>query len=147
MIEKLLSDAVEARFREEDLKDCFLVAVETKGDARVEVYIDSDSSLSIDTCRKVSRHLEHLIEENGWLGEKYTLDVSSPGLDRPLTMLRQYRKNVGRQIKVVTIENETIKGTLAAVSEDQITVKISDKRSEEIAMENIKKAKILVSFK
>ena len=95
MIEKLLSEVLEQRFREEDLNDCFLVDVVEKKNDRIEVYIESDATLTIDTCKKVSRYLEKQIEEHKWLGEKYTLDVSSPGVDNPLKLVRQYKKNVG----------------------------------------------------
>ncbi len=147
MIERLLSEALEKRFQEEDLKDCFLVDIVTKKDSKVEVYIDSDSSLSLDTCRIVSRYLENLIEENNWLGEKYTLEVSSPGLDRPLSLLRQYVKNIGRKIRVTKEDGSKIEGKLTAATPDKIEVEINSTKETSIKFDDIKTAKILVSFK
>ena len=150
MIEKLLSDALTTKFTEEEYNDYYLVDIVVKKNDKVEVYIDSDTKLNIRNCQRISRHLEHLIEENGWLGEKYTLDVSSPGVDRPLKLHRQYKKNVGRMIRVINEEDETLEGRLAAVTEDLITLIIKHKKKEEeltLHIDKIKKAKILVSFK
>ena len=147
MIERLLSEALVERFKEEDLDDCFLVEIEIKQNDRVEVYIDSDSSLPIEKCRKTSRYLEKLIEENGWLGERYTLEVSSPGLDRPLKLMRQYLKNIGRKIRVISTDDTKIEGKLKMVADNSLSVQKSDNNEVEIPFENIKTAKILVSFK
>ena len=148
MIERLLSEALTTKFDEDDYSDYYLVDIVVKKNDKVEVYIDSDSSLSIRNCQRISRYLEHLIEENGWLGEKYTLDVSSPGVDRPLKLKRQYKKNIGRMIRIVTDEEETIEGRLKEVQEDQIMISIGKKKEEfNLEFDKIRKAKILVSFK
>ncbi len=147
MIERLLSEALEEKFGEEGMEECFLVDIVTKKNDKVEVYIDSDGNLPIKTCQVVSRFLEKKIEENGWLGEKYTLEVSSPGVDRPLKLKRQYVKNVGRRIRITNNEEETSEGKLVEVKEDSVMVQIAKDRIEEILMKNIKTAKILVSFK
>lgn len=150
MIEKLLSDALTTKFTEEEYNDYYLVEIVVKKNDKIEVYIDSDSVLNLRNCQRISRHLEHLIEENGWLGEKYTLEVSSPGVDRPLKLHRQYKKNIGRRIRVINDEDETLEGKLTAVTEDSITVIKKEKKKEEeliLPIDKIKKAKILVSFK
>jgi ribosome maturation factor RimP len=150
MIEKLLSDALTTKFTEEEYNDYYLVEIVVKKNDKIEVYIDSDTVLNLRNCQRISRHLEHLIEENGWLGEKYTLEVSSPGVDRPLKLHRQYKKNIGRRIRVINDEDETMEGKLTAVTEDSITVIKKEKKKEEeliLPIDKIKKAKILVSFK
>jgi ribosome maturation factor RimP len=147
MIERLLSDVLEQRFSEEDLNDCFLVDIVVKKNDRIEVYIESDTTLTIDSCRKVSRFLEKQIEENRWLGEKYTLDVSSPGVDNPIKLARQYVKNVGRNIRVEDNEGVVIEGKLVSANEEKIEVEPEKQAVEERLIENIKKAIILVSFK
>lgn len=147
MIEKLLSEVLEQRFREEDLNDCFLVDVVAKKNDRIEVYIESDATLTIDTCKKVSRYLEKQIEEHKWLGEKYTLDVSSPGVDNPLKLVRQYKKNVGRTIRIEDNDDVVIEGKLVYADDTKISVEPDKKPIEDRLIENIKKAIILVSFK
>jgi ribosome maturation factor RimP len=107
-------------------------------------------------CRKISRYLEEQIDENQWLGEKYILEVSSPG-DRPLKFPRQYRKNLGRTVEVVTFEDEKINGEIIEVNEEGIVVEYKvrikegkKKRTEmmqtPIAFNKIKKAKIRFLF-
>ncbi len=148
MIERLLSEALTTKFTEEDYRDYYLIDIVVKKSDKVEVYIDSDINLSIRNCQRISRYLEHLIEENGWLGEKYTLDVSSPGVDRPLKFKRQYKKNIGRMIRIMIDEEETIEGRLKEVQEDQIMISIGKKEEEiNLKFDKIRKAKILVSFK
>lgn len=147
MIERLLSEALSEKFQEEGLTDCFLVDIVIKKNDKVEVYIDSDTNLPIAKCQKVSRFLEMKIEENGWLGEKYTLDVSSPGTDRPLKLKRQYVKNIGRRIRITNLEEEISEGKLIEANQETISVQVAKDKVEEIQMDTIKNAKILVSFK
>ncbi|MEL6124206.1 MAG: ribosome maturation factor [Bacteroidota bacterium] len=153
MIEKKLVALLESRFEEEDLRDCYVVEVLAKKGQKVEVFVDSDGALTLDKCRIISRYLENHIEEKGWLGEKYTLDVSSPGIDRPITLLRQYRKNLGRKIRVKVHSEEgekRVEGILHKVDEENIAV-IEKRKKEEIVhhvdFDQIIEAKILISFK
>ena len=146
MIERLLSTVLEERFEEEDLKDCFIVDIVIKPHDRFEVYIDSDSHLSLERCQKVSRYLERKIEENEWAGEKYVLEVSSPGLDRPLKLARQYKKNVGRTVKITTKDDEVLTGVLEAVADSGISLNRNGK-STKLEFDDIKKTLVQVSFK
>jgi len=147
MIERLLSQALSTRFEENDLLDCFLVVINVGKYDRVQVFIDSDSHLTLERCRKVSRYLEKQIEEKGWLGEKYTLEVSSPGLDRPLKLKRQYYKNIGRKIEITTNDGSSIKGILTAVDDNKIGIVDDLTKNIEVEFKNIDQAKILASFK
>ncbi len=109
-------------------------------------------------CQKVSRYLESYIDEGNWLGEKYTLEVSSPGLSKPLKLKRQYKKNIGRQLDV-TLEDGTGKiGELKAVAEssitleEQVVVKEGKKKKKmvvqtELPFDKIKKTLVVISFK
>jgi ribosome maturation factor RimP len=147
MIERLLSEALEKRFQEEDLKDCYLVDIVVGNRDKVEVFIESDGELSFQTCKKVSRFLEHLIEEKRLLGERYTLDVSSPGIGRPLKLQRQYVKNIGRKIRITDKEGKKIEGKLIHADETTLKVETETGQVEDRSMEDIETAKILVSFK
>ena len=112
-VEGKITQLLEQKFKEEDYQDCFLVEVNLKGNNRLEVYIDRDEGLSISICKKISRYLEETLDSQLWLGEKYTLEVSSPGVDRPLKLRRQYIKNVGRNFEVKTTgDGKTEKGKL-----------------------------------
>lgn len=113
---------------------------------KVTVYIDSDNGVTIDACAKLSRAIEQYIDENNVLGEKYGLDVSSPGIDQPLHE-RQYKRNIGRDLLVTTHANESIKGTLKEVTEMDITlsyeIKNATTKKKEIIQRKINKVDIV----
>lgn len=125
---------------------------------RLQVFIDSDEGITFDTCRRISRYLEEHIDAQGWLGEKYVLEVSSPGVDRPLIMQRQYPKNIGRKLEVkLQDEEKARKGILRLVDADKIvleeekTVKNGKKKKKEkveveIPFAQIEQAKVKISF-
>ena len=146
MIEDRITKALEERFESEDLRTCFLVDIDSGKNNKITVFVDSDDRLTIDMCRKISRFLEKKIEEGRWLPEKYTLDVSSPGIDNPLKLHRQYVKNIGRKARVTFQDGKKTEGVLKEVSEGSFTLS-NDKGQEEIVnFEHIKETKILVSF-
>ncbi len=115
-IEKLL----QGKFEEEGFEDCYLVEIKQHKDDKLEIFIDCDSGVNFEKCRKVSRFLESYIEEYELLDRNYTIDVSSPGIDRPLKLLRQYKKNIGRKLEVSLIEQKAKTGKLLEVEEDFI---------------------------
>ncbi|NNF21572.1 MAG: ribosome maturation factor, partial [Saprospiraceae bacterium] len=85
---------LESKFKESDFENCFLVEQQfNPANNKLEVFVDSDNQLDLRVCTRLSRYLEEKIEEEGLLGEKYTLEVSSPGIGRPLKFKRQYIKN------------------------------------------------------
>ena len=107
---------------DEAFQDCYTVEIEMKPGNKLNVFIDADSGIDFDKCRLVSRYLESFIDANGWLGEKYTLEVSSPGLNRPLKFLRQYQKNIGRTLAVTLRDKTQHAGILKSATEDTITI-------------------------
>ena len=131
------------------------------GPRRVLVILDGDKGVTIETCAKVSRALSNAMDECGLIDENYTLEVTTPGLDHPLKLKRQYYKNVGRGFKVHIKDKTMVQGTLAAVDEQKITLTQEVKegnlpagrhgktelKSIEIQFENIEKAFVMVSFK
>lgn len=151
-IERLVNDA----FVELEYTDCFIVDIKINN-TKVEIFLDSDSSITFEKCRRVSRMVEAVLDEKQWLGEKYMLDVSSAGVGKPLKFVRQYVKNIGRNVEVKTHDGEKVKGTLSAANEEQITVTYEETVKEgkkkkkivvdqEIPMESVKETKIKVSF-
>ncbi|HFA47458.1 MAG TPA: hypothetical protein ENJ95_00415, partial [Bacteroidetes bacterium] len=120
-IEEKINHLLAEKFQEEDFTDCFLVGIELHKN-KLDVFIDSDSGLSLRQCQGVSRYLESYLDEEQVLGEKYTLEVSSPGLSRPLKMVRQYKKNIGRKLKIALQDGTEKTAELKAVGESSITV-------------------------
>lgn len=155
-LETLLDD----KFQEEEFSHLFLVDLKVLPGANVQIFLDSDEAVLFQHCVRISRYLEEHIEENGWLGEKYTLDVSSAGVGAPLVLKRQYKKNVGREVSVqVEDDHKSIKGTLAEVNEETILVTYEEKVrvegkkkkelvtiKKEIPFDNIKKTIVKISF-
>ncbi len=84
---------------------------------KVLVLVDADQGMTIAACAKLSRALSGELETSELLEEAYTLEVSSPGLDYPLTEKRQYLRNQGRSLKVYLHTGEEILGKLKEVEE------------------------------
>ncbi len=123
-----------------DFGDCYTIEIELKPGQRLLVFIDSDSGMSFDKCQKISRYLESFIDANDWLGSKYVLEVSSPGINRPLKFLRQYLKNIGRTVAVTLLDHSQQIGTLQAADEHQLvlTQKVIEregKKKKEVILE------------
>lgn len=135
--------------------DIFLVEIRVLPKARIQVFLDSDSGLTIDRCARISRYLEGHLEEEGLVPEHYNLEVSSPGVGQPLKLRRQYTKNIGRKVEVKMAGGDTWKGQLEGVTEDHIQVKVKMKDSEtkkriqktvDLPFEAITSTKVLVTF-
>jgi ribosome maturation factor RimP len=146
LVEKHLPDA-----------EHFIVEVKVERVAdktKVLVLVDADQGMTIAACAKLSRALSGELETNELIEEAYTLEVSSPGLDYPLTEKRQYLKNQGRSLKVYLQSGEEILGKLKEVEELGIklgvTKKEKGKKSVEeermVSFTEIKKSIVQVSF-
>jgi ribosome maturation factor RimP len=131
--------------------DRFLVDVVIQPTNRIYIYFDSDTTITISDCQEISRAIENNLNRDD---EDYDLTVSSSGIDRPLKMLRQYRKNIGKELDVVTTEGKNIAGILIKVEEDFLELEHPVKKTKkEIMKENtrlpiseIKIAKLVIKF-
>lgn len=137
--------------------DKFVIEVLVSGKKipkRVLITIDGDHGITIDDCADLSRKVSKELDEQGFFGEEdYLLEVSTPGVDQPLKLKRQFVKNIGRNLKVKVHENIT-EGKLKEVSEDQIvlaqetgTGKKKEVKEVTIPFSEIDKAFVQVSFK
>lgn len=124
-----------------------------RGPKKVLVLIDGDNGITIDDCADLSRELSKTLDEVAWMDDSYLLEVSTPGLDQPLLLLRQFKKNIGRGLKV-KLPDKIQEGTLTEVSEEKIVLSQetgSGKKKEsqiiDIPFSTIEKAFVLVSFK
>lgn len=132
--------------------DVFPVQIRIKPTNNVKVFLDADSGLNIATCAKINRSLHNVLEEAALFPEgDFSLEVSSPGIDEPLTQKRQYRKNVGRSLEV-TFQNGNVEtGTLKEVSDEQIVLHLKGTKKAppkdlEIPFVDIKTAVVQVVF-
>jgi len=134
----------------------FLVDVIVKGHKsaqKVLVVIDGDQGVTIDDCANLSRELSKVFDDLDLFEESYLLEVSTPGLDHPLKLKRQYFKNIGRKIKVTTFQ-DTDEGKLISVDDEKITLekelgtgKQKETKLIDIPFTDIDKTFVLVSFK
>lgn len=131
-------------------EDMFLVDVEVKAASTKEVWIlvDSESGgVNVDTCSKISRKLAFLLEEENLIGGAYRLNVSSPGLSRPLSDPRQYMKNSGRRVKVKYRSGDdylTAEGELAnVVSGTSFDVVTDDGSHKKIGFSDVVETKVI----
>jgi len=142
------------RLVEESLQgtDKFLVEVVIRPTNLITIFIDGDSQVSIEDCLRVNRHLEQKMNREK---QDFELTVSSAGLDRPLKVLRQYKKRVGLELEVVTVAGDKTCGILVTAGNDGIEIeqeiKISKKEKEKkkifIPFKEIRTVKEVITFK
>ncbi|MDE6099911.1 MAG: ribosome assembly cofactor RimP [Paramuribaculum sp.] len=113
MIDKQLMSRIVERTLEET--DCFLVEINIAPDNRITVEIDSDTGVDIDICARITREIEAEFDRDT---EDYELEVGSAGLTSPLKIKRQFDKNVGNEMEVLTRDGRKLTGVMTAVSPD-----------------------------
>ncbi len=138
-----------------DRPDLFVVDVKMHPNGKLIILVDGDKGVGISDCVAVSRHVGFHLEEENVIEYAYNLEVSSPGLDAPLTLRRQYEKNIDRTVEVKQAEGKKREGKLLLVAEDGITIeeKIKEKGKKAELVESfipfseITETKVLISFK
>ncbi len=140
--------------------DCFLVDFKIKPTNNYKIYIDSDTQFTLEKCMRINRNLRKKVEE----AELYpdgdvSLEVSSPGVDSPLKLFRQYKKNIGRTLEIILTDEAAmgITGKLITVEEDTIQIEKKQIKSRskkiipeveilDIPLSSIKSATVCIEF-
>ena len=104
-------------------KNLFLVDVKISMGKKIEVYVDSDEGIHIDDCAGISRFLEKHLDGSGIVPDNYILEVSSPGMDNPLKVPRQYKRRIGRILEVVKNDGTNIEGQLLEADAEKILLR------------------------
>jgi ribosome maturation factor RimP len=138
---------------EENPQD-FLVSVKVKPTNNIKVFLDGDEGISIEKCVRYNRALYKKLEESGMFPDgNFSLEISSPGVDQPLTMHRQYIKNKGRNVEVLFIDGTQKEGKLVEVTETDIIIqqvsgkgKKAETKQIVIPFQNIKTTTVQVQF-
>ena len=138
----------------EDDPAYFLVEMKIKPTNNIKVYLDGDQGITIEKCITYNRALYRKIDEAGLFpGGDFSLEVSSPGLDEPLKLLRQYKKNVGRPVEVLLKDGIKVAGKMVDVQEDSILIEETRGKNKKLEViqhhfpfENIKSTKIQAAF-
>ncbi len=154
-IEKRVTELVEEKIAEIARPDLFLVDVKMHANGKLVILLDGDKGIGISECAAVSRYVGFKLEEENTIETAYNLEVSSPGIDMPLTLLRQYTKNMGRELAIKMADGSKKEGKLTALTEDAITIeeKIKEKGKKAgiiesvIPIDQITETKVLISFK
>ena len=120
------------------------LTITTAGKVKIlTVIVDSDSHLNLDQVTAVTKEISLVIEELPALGESaFTLEVTSPGLDRPLTKPRHWRKNLDRLVKVTMTSGQVIEGRIGTATEATVLV-----GENSVSYEDIKRATLEIEFK
>lgn len=134
--------------------DIFLVDLKVKPINNFKIYLDADAGLGIEKCIKINRALYKQMEEMAIYPEgDFSLEVSSPGIDEPLKLHRQYVKNAGRMVEISLLDGTKKEGKLTAVSEDDITIEYMEGKGKKavqhqlnIPFSEIKLTKVQIKF-
>jgi len=117
----------------------------------LRIYIDSEKGISVDDCAKVSHQLSAVLDVEDPITSEYSLEVSSPGLDRPLFKLAHYEQFIGHDVKFRTIRPQLdngqrkFKGTIDAVENGNVIFEVED-RTISVPFDEIEKANLIAKF-
>jgi ribosome maturation factor RimP len=152
-IEKRVRELVEEKIA--DKPDLFVLDIKMHSNGKLIILIDGDKGVGIDDIAAISRHVGFRLEEENVIETAYNLEVSSPGIDTALTTIRQYLKNIERNLSVKMADGTKREGKLTGITEDAIIIeeKIKEKGGKAelveavIPISKITETKVLISFK
>jgi ribosome maturation factor RimP len=116
----------------------------------VTVIVDGESALNLDQVTVASKLVSELLDEATFMGETpFTLEVTSPGIDRPLTLPRHFAKNIDRLLKVTKTDGVVVTGRILSNSESDVTLSVTEKKDVKvvvISLADIKRAQVEIEF-
>ena len=136
--------------------ELFLIDLQFLPENKIYVEIDGDKGVSLNECIRVSRGVEHNLDREE---EDFSLDVLSAGVSRPLSLPRQYKKNLGRNLQVKTTQGQTIEGKITQTTDAEVTLewkarepkpvgkgKVTVQKQAVLPYTDIVEAKVMVTF-
>ena len=137
-----------------DETEIFCVNFRVKPTNNFKIFLDGDNGITIEKCVQINRKLYKAIEElDIYPDGDFSLEVSSPGIDEPLQLNRQYKKNIGRFVEIIFNDDSLKEGKLLEVTETEITIETIDGKGKKavtqqvlIPFANIKSATVQVRF-
>jgi len=149
-VEDLLQNALTER------QDLFLIDFSLSGENAIKIVIDGDNGVLVEDCMFVSRAIEHNIDRDE---HDFSLEVLSAGATTPLSLPRQYKKHVGRNLEVMTLDSQSLEGKLTEVNDLGVVLtwktrepkpigkgKVTVTKEANVTFENIKEAKVKIKF-
>jgi ribosome maturation factor RimP len=148
-VETLLTDALVER------PDLFLINWEINNENHIKIIIDGDQGVRVQDCIDISRAVEHNLDREAW---DFSIEVLSAGVTEPLTMARQYKKNIGRWLKV-KLEDQEVEGELTSIGDQAFTLSyqvrekkpvgkgyVKIQKEQEIAFDAVIRATVMIKF-
>ncbi len=149
LVKKLVDEAILEN------QELFLIDFKISSDNKIMVIVDGDNGLTLKECMRISRHVEHNLDRDT---VDFSLEVTSPGATEPLVNKRQYKKNLGRTLKITT-ETENFEGKLVKTDENEIIIewkarepkpigkgKVTVTKTVVLPYGDIKQAKVKIKF-
>lgn len=150
IVEVLLQNALNER------QDLFLIDFSLSGDNAIKIVIDGDNGVLVEDCMFISRAIEHNIDRDE---HDFSLEVLSSGATTPLTLPRQFKKHIGRDLEVITLDSQNLEGKLTEVNDKEVVLKwktrepkpvgkgkVTVSKEANVAFDNIKEAKVKIKF-
>jgi ribosome maturation factor RimP len=144
LVEKIIAES----------EDVFLVSVRIKPVNNIKIFVDADNGINIDRCVKINRSMYKTIEEEAWYPDgNFSLEVSSPGVDEPLLLPRQFKKNIGRSVAVTLLDESKLEGKMTEANDSGILIEYTEGKNKKavvinkvLAFEEIKQVIVQISF-
>ena len=140
----------------EENKSLFLIDLNISEDNQIRVILDGDTGVTVEDCMAISRAIEHNLDREEY---DFSLEVMSAGVSEPLTLPRQYKKNIGRNLKLRTKTEENIEGELISATEENCTLtwsarepkpvgkgKVTVQKEATLPYKDIVEAKVMITF-
>ena len=155
---QLVEDLANERIQERN-PELYIVDITINNGSQILVEIDHETTgVSIEDCMSISRNIEHNLDREV---QDFSLEVASAGLSKPFRVLKQYIKNIGKQVKVKTFEHgQNVEGVLEAANDNEIIVttrekvRVEGRKKKEwvetkhtIPMDTIKETNLIITFK
>lgn len=127
--------------------DLFLVDVEVKPGNIISVFLDKKDGITIEECARVNEALENELDRDF---EDFELRVSSPGLNKPLRVIPQYEKNIGKKVDIVLKDGKKISGILKNANNKGVDIELREKKNDvqkqTFSFDQIKSTKVAIAF-
>lgn len=115
--------------------------------SRLRIIVDADGGVDLDRCAEVSRLVSRTLDDSNVMGEQpYTLEVSSPGVSRPLTLPRHWSRATGRLVRAIMFDGDDVTGRVVSAGDGSAVLDV-DGASRELAYTDVRKAKVQVEFR
>ena len=137
-------DLLTAPLAEEGYDIVEIKLVRFRKENRLQIFVDSDEGVRLDDCARLSRRIETIIDENAMFSSVYTLEVSSPGLDRPLITAKDFRRRIGEKVELSFNDTGMAPMTGDLISADDIVLQLkTEGGTQSVNLDQIRMGRII----